>query len=49
MAAVGVKFFPISTSFLVGEVKYVYLRVKPYEDRVDLSGLRLSAGFGIRL
>jgi hypothetical protein len=49
MAAVGVQFFPISKSFLVGEVKYVYLRVKPYEDRVDLSGLRLSAGFGIRL
>jgi hypothetical protein len=49
MAAVGAKFFPISTSYLVGEVKYVYLQVKPYEDRVDLSGLRLSAGFGIRL
>jgi len=49
MAAASLKIFPVSMIFLVGEAKYVYLRVKPYEDRVDLSGLRLSAGIGIRL
>jgi hypothetical protein len=49
MAAAGFKIFPVSAIFLVGEAKYVALKVKPYEDRVDLSGLRLSAGVGIRL
>jgi len=42
----GIKFYLIKNFFLAGEVKYIPLKVKPYEHEVDLSGLRCSGGIG---
>jgi len=36
----------VENFFLAGEVKYIPLKVKPYEDEVDLSGIRCSGGIG---
>lgn len=45
----GLKIYPIKYLYIAGEVKYVPLKVKPFEDEVDLSGLRLLAGLGISI
>ena len=42
----GIKFYPLKNVFLAAEVKYIPLKVKPYEDEVDLSGFRILGGIG---
>jgi len=42
----GIKFYPLKKVFLAGEVKYVPLKVRPFEEKVDLGGFRLLAGIG---
>jgi len=44
----GIKFFPFKYIFLAAEVKYIPLKVKPYDQEVDLGGLRYSVGAGFR-
>ncbi|MDY0231475.1 MAG: outer membrane beta-barrel protein [Candidatus Saccharicenans sp.] len=44
----GLKIYPIKQVFISAEVKYGSLKVKPYEDEVDVGGLRLNCGFGIK-
>jgi len=44
----GFKVFVLNYLFLGTEVKYVPLRVQPYENRVDLGGIRYLIGFGFR-
>jgi len=45
-AAGGIKFYPVKNVYIAAEAKYVPLKVKPIEDEVDLSGLRLTGGLG---
>jgi opacity protein-like surface antigen len=42
----GVKFYPIRSLFISGEIKFVPLSVKPYDEEVDLGGIRFMAGLG---
>jgi opacity protein-like surface antigen len=42
----GVKIYPMKNIYISAEVKYVPLKVKPYDDEVDLGGLRLMGGLG---
>jgi len=42
----GIKVYPMKNIYISAEVKYVPLKVKPYEDEVDLGGLRLMGGLG---
>lgn len=42
----GLKFYPLKNLFLAAEIKYVPLKVKPYEYEVDLGGMRYLAGIG---
>jgi hypothetical protein len=45
----GLKVYPmknLKNLYLSAELKYVPLKVKPYEDEVDLGGLRLMGGVG---
>ncbi len=42
----GVKVYPMKNLYISAEVKYVPLKVQPYEDEVDLGGLRLMGGLG---
>lgn len=44
--AIGIRYYPIKGLFLAAEGKYVPLKVKPLDEEVDLSGLRLAAGIG---
>jgi hypothetical protein len=44
----GLRFFPVKFLFLSAELKYVPLKVKPYEAEVDLGGLRYLVGAGFR-
>lgn len=44
----GFKIFLLRKLFLVTEIKYVPLKVKPVEDMVDLGGIRCLGGIGIR-
>jgi opacity protein-like surface antigen len=44
----GLKLFPIERAFLALEVKYVPLKVRPFEDEVDLGGWRCQGGIGFR-
>jgi hypothetical protein len=44
----GLKIFLYRKVFLVTEIKYVPLKVKPVEDIVDLGGIRCLGGIGIR-
>lgn len=46
LVAAGLKVFPGKHIFLAAEIKYVPLKVKPFEEEVDLSGLRWLAGLG---
>ena len=44
--ALGVRYYLVKGLFLAAEVKYVPLKVKPMEEEVDLTGMRLGAGLG---
>jgi len=44
----GFKIYPIKHLFIAAEVKYGTLKVKPYTEEVDLGGMRLNGGIGIR-
>ena len=44
--AVGIRYYVTPGLFLAAEAKYVPLKVKPLEEEVDLSGMRLAAGVG---
>jgi hypothetical protein len=43
----GMKFYPTRVFFLAAEVRYVPLKVKPFETEVDLGGFRYMAGLGL--
>ena len=43
----GLKVRPIPNLFIIAEGRFVPLKVKPYDDEVDLGGFRLQGGFGI--
>lgn len=45
--AIGLRLFPLKIIFLTGEVKYIPMKVKPYSEEVDLSGLRFLGGLGL--
>jgi len=42
----GVKFYPLGNVFVALEAKFVALTVKPYDDDVNLGGLRFCLGVG---
>ena len=44
----GLKFYPLENLFVAAEVRYIPLKVKPYEYEVDLGGIRYLAGLGFR-
>lgn len=44
----GLKLFPIKNLFIIAEVKYVPIKVKPYEEEIDLGGIRALGGLGLR-
>jgi hypothetical protein len=44
--AVGIRYYLVKGLFLTAEAKYVPLKVKPIEEEVDLTGMRLAAGIG---
>jgi len=45
----GLKIYVLKNFFLTGEVIYIPLKVKPIEDEVDLTGMRILGGLGFRL
>jgi len=44
----GIKIDPVQWMFVVAEVKYGNLKVKPYDIEVNLGGMRLNGGMGFR-
>lgn len=44
--AIGIRYYLVKGLFLAAEGKYVPLKVKPFDDEVDLTGMRLAAGIG---
>jgi hypothetical protein len=42
----GIKVYPLKNVFICGDFKYIPLKVKPFEETVDLGGMRLSLGLG---
>jgi len=44
----GLKIFLYRKVFLISEIKYVPMKVKPVEDMVDLGGIRCLGGIGLR-
>ena len=44
----GLKLSLSGSLFAAGEIRFVPLKVKPYEDEVDLGGVRYTAGFGLK-
>ncbi len=44
----GLKIAVSGALFLGGEIRFVPLTVKPFEDEVDLGGMRYTAGFGLK-
>ena len=42
----GIKICPMKNIYISAEVKYVPLKVQPYDEEVDLGGLRLMGGLG---
>jgi hypothetical protein len=44
----GLKIAISGALFLGGEIRFVPLTVKPFEDEVDLGGMRYMAGFGLK-
>ncbi len=44
----GLKLFLSGSLFAAGEIRYVPLKVKPFETEVDLGGMRYTAGFGLK-
>ncbi|MBP6059300.1 MAG: hypothetical protein KA522_00840 [Candidatus Saccharicenans sp.] len=49
VVAGGLKLFPVRNLFIIAELKYVPLKVKPIEEEIDLGGLRVLGGLGLRL
>lgn len=49
IVGVGVKLYPVKMLFFAGEIKYADLKVKPYEDKVDLSAFRFLGGIGFTI
>ncbi len=47
--AVGVRAYLFRFLYFTADAKYVVLPVKPYDQSVDLSGIRLGGGLGLRL
>lgn len=47
VAAAGLKYYPWNFLFLSAGAKYVPLKVKPYDQTVDLGGWRWAAGLGL--
>jgi len=47
--ATGFKYFPFQDIFLFTEVKYISLKVKPQDVEVDLGGIHLQVGIGLRI
>lgn len=45
----GLKVYPLKNLYLAGEVRLVPLKVRPFEDEVDLGGLRILGGIGLSL
>jgi hypothetical protein len=45
----GVRIFPLKGLFLAAEVKYMPFKVKPFEDEVNLGGMRYMVGIGCRV
>ncbi|MDH7513094.1 MAG: outer membrane beta-barrel protein [Clostridiales bacterium] len=45
----GIRLYPFKNLLLMGEAKYVPLKVMPFDVEVDLSGLRLLAGIGLSI
>jgi len=45
-AGVGLKIYPVKYLFISGEFKYIPLEVKPFEEVVDLGGIRYLVGIG---
>jgi hypothetical protein len=45
----GLKLSLSGALFIAGEIRFVPLKVKPFEDEVDLGGMRYTAGFGMKL
>jgi hypothetical protein len=45
----GLKIYPHKLFFMAAEVRYVPLKVKPYDYEVDLGGFRFMAGLGLSL
>lgn len=43
----GLKISLSGAFFMAGEIRFVPLSVKPFEDEVDLGGMRYTAGFGL--
>lgn len=43
LTAAGLRIFPLKNLFLAGELKYVPLKVKPYEEEVDLFRILLNS------
>lgn len=46
-ARMGLKAYFIKNFFLAGELKYVPLKVKPFDEEVDLGGISYVAGIGL--
>ncbi len=44
----GLKLSLSGSLFAAGEIRYVPLKVKPFETEVDLGGMRYTAGFGLK-
>lgn len=42
----GIKFYALKRVFFASEVKYVPLKVRPFEEEVDLGGFRVLVGVG---
>jgi hypothetical protein len=47
-AAAGLKYYAGSNVFFLAELKYVPLKVRPFDVEVDLTGYRVLAGIGYR-
>jgi len=44
----GLKLILSGALFIAGEIRFVPLKVKPFEDEVDLGGMRYAAGLGLK-
>ncbi len=44
----GLKISVSGALIIAGEIRFVPLKVKPFDDEVDLGGMRYTAGFGLK-